>query len=417
MKRPRRRGLILILLVAAAVGCAAGGATTVAGAAGDVRLLASELERIHPNPYHEVSREDFRRQVDELAACAESLERDELVVGLMRLMGLLGERDGHSGIYTLHAHPRPLRLYPLRVYWFSDGLTLVDGDGLAGERGSKLVAIERVPIDDVVAKVRPLITRDNEWSRRERIPYYLVCAEVLHGLGIGTGGKATFTFESVRGRRDVELEPVSAGQYADRFPFFWQPPAPPAGAPTPLWVRHRSKPQAVATMQRGRFVYVAYNSTYDSADLAARLVRLARKPSFRRVILDLRQNGGGNNSKYAPLLNALTNRFVVRRSRPVVLTGRTTFSAAGNFVADIERFTRARLVGEPPGGSPNQWGDFAPVVLPNVGLEVMVATTYVQSGRPDDVRAAIEPHVRVELSTADWLAGRDPALASALSIR
>ena len=37
-----------------------------------------------------------------------------------------------------------------------------------------------------------------------------------------------------------------------------------------------------------------------------------------------------------------------------MLTGRTTFSAAGNFVAEVERFTRARLIGEPPGGSPNQ---------------------------------------------------------------
>jgi hypothetical protein len=416
VKRPRRRGLILILLVAAAVGCAAGdAASTVPGAASDVRLLASELERIHPNPYHQISRAEFGRQVDELAARADSLDRDELVVGLMRLLGLLGERDGHSGIYTLHEHPRPLHLFALRVYWFSDGLALVDGDGLDGERGSKLVAIEHVPIEDVVARVAPLVTRDNEWSRRERIPYYLVCAEVLHGLGIGTGGRATFTFESARGRRDVELQPVSAAQYAGRFPFFWQPPAPPAGAPTPLWVRHRSRAQAVATVQRGRFVYVAYNSTFDSVELAARVVRLARKPAFRRVILDLRQNGGGNNSKYAALLNALTNRYVVRRSRPVVLTGRTTFSAAGNFVADIERFTRARLVGEPPGGSPNQWGDFAPVLLPNVGLEALVASTYV--GRPDDVRAAIEPHVRVELSTADWLAGRDPAFATALRVR
>jgi hypothetical protein len=58
----------------------------------------------------------------------------------------------------------------------------------------------------------------------------------------------------------------------------------------------------------------------------------------------------------------------VRRSRPVVLTGRTTFSAAGNFVAEVERFTRARLIGEPPGGSANQWADFAPVTLPDVGL-------------------------------------------------
>ena len=74
--------------------------------ASDVRLLADELERIHPNPYHAVSQDEFRRQVDELAARADGLERDELIVGLMRLMGLLGERDGHSGLYTLHTHGR-----------------------------------------------------------------------------------------------------------------------------------------------------------------------------------------------------------------------------------------------------------------------------------------------------------------------
>ena len=106
------------------------------GAASDVRLLADELERIHPNPYHAVSREEFRRQVDELAARADGLDRDELIVGLMRLMGLLGERDGHSGIYTLHSHPRPMHLYPVRVYWFADGLAAVGGGTFLRARSS-----------------------------------------------------------------------------------------------------------------------------------------------------------------------------------------------------------------------------------------------------------------------------------------
>jgi hypothetical protein len=105
---------------------------------------------------------------------------------------------------------------------------------------------------------------------------------------------------------------------------------------------------------------------------------------------------------------------VNRRSRPVLLTGRTTFSAAGNFAAEVERSTRARLIGEPPGGSPNQWGDSASFVLPNVGLEVAVATQYVERGRDGDTRASLEPHLRVELSSADWLAGHDPVLAAAL---
>ena len=182
------------------------GGAGVPGVASDVRLLADELERIHPNPYHAVSREEFRRQVDELAARADGLDRDELIVGLMQLMGLLGERDGHSGIYTLHSHPRPMHLYPVRVYWFADGLAAVGGRNVPP--GAKLVAVGGVPIDDVVARVRPLITRDNEWSFRERVPYYLVCAEVLHGLGIAR----TFTFETPQGgatSRRRRLRPTS----------------------------------------------------------------------------------------------------------------------------------------------------------------------------------------------------------------
>ena len=148
--------------------------------------------------------------------------------------------------------------------------------------------------------------------------------------------------------------------------------------------------------------------------LTASDVRLARKKAFRRLVVDVRQNGGGNNQKYRPLLDAIKSTVVNRRTRPVLLTGRTTFSAAGNFAADLERFTRARIIGEPPGGSPSQWGDFAPVALPHVGLEALVATQYVQSGQPGDTRATLEPAVRVDASSTDWLAGRDPALAAAL---
>ena len=411
MSRRPRRGLMLVLLVAAAVGCAAGNAQeSVSGAEADVRLFAVELERIHPNPYHATPKAEYSRRVDELAARAGSLGRDQLVVELMRLLALLGERDGHSGIYTLHAHPRPLHLYPLRTYWFSDGLTVVGGD----EPGAKLVAIEGVPIDEVVARVRPLITRDNEWSFRERVPYYVVCAEVLRGLGIADGERATFTLESGTGRRDVELAAIDAGSYTARFPYYWQPPASPPGVRDPLWVRYRGTPQAVKTLQKGRFVYVAYTQTGDAWDLAERIKRLARKPAFRRLIVDVRQNGGGDNSRYFALLDALASKVVNRRSRPVLLTGRTTFSAAGNFAADVEESTPARLIGEPPGGSPSQWGDFAPFVLPNVGLEVLLATQYVERGRDGDTRAALEPHVRVEVSSADWLAGRDPVLQAAL---
>ena len=63
--------------------------------------MVVELEQRHPNPYRAVSREEFNRAADELARRAPALTRDQQVVGVMRLLAMLGERDGHSGIHPL----------------------------------------------------------------------------------------------------------------------------------------------------------------------------------------------------------------------------------------------------------------------------------------------------------------------------
>jgi len=98
-----------------------------------------------------------------------------------------------------------------------------------------------------------------------------------------------------------------------------------------------------------------------------------------------------------------------------VLLGRTTFSAAGNFVADVDLRTSAKLVGEPSGGAPNQWGDNELIELPRVGLTVRVAKSYWVYGRgPRDRRVAVVPDIRVTMTAADFFAGRDPVLARAL---
>jgi len=95
--------------------------------------------------------------------------------------------------------------------------------------------------------------------------------------------------------------------------------------------------------------------------------------------------------------------------------GRTTFSAAGNFVADVDLRTKAKLVGEPSGGAPNQWGDSELVELPRAGLTVRVANSFWVYGRgPKDPRVAVQPDVPVALPAADFFAGRDPVLARAL---
>ena len=404
------RALAVVLLAAACAACSSAAAepTAISPLQRELTGLVVRMERVHPDLYHSVTRERLRAEVAALAQRAPSLSRPELVVGLMRVVGLLGERDGHSGLYPLDPHhPRTLHAYPLKLYSFPDGLYVID----AADRalvGARLATIEGVPADEVVTRVRPLMTRDNESTIQMRLPGFVVGEEVLAGLGIGDGGPARFAFADGRA---VTLSPLTAAAYVSRFRFEWQVSRP--SGRQPLWLQRQDVPQWLRTIDRGRAVYLGYHhvtgGAYTTAD---RLVRLARRPQVRRVVVDVRMNGGGDNTTYGPLVEALRRPAIGRKA--VVLTGRVTFSAAANFVAEVEGRTRARLIGEPTGGAPNQWGDNTVIELPVAGLALRLANQYVVVTDEKDVRVTIPPDVRVELTAADFFAGRDPVLARAL---
>jgi hypothetical protein len=402
---------IVVLLALALAGAGS------AGTADDVRTLVAELERLHPDPYHAVSRADFQREADDLAARAPGLGREQLVVETMRLVALLGEREGHSGLFpTYGGHRDPLHAFPWRLWRFPEGYYVIQ----AADRslvGSRIVAVAGTPIDAVEAKLRPLVTRDNESSLAFGLPFYLVSAEALRGLGI-TSSPETATFTIVTGRgalREVTLRSMTVPEYQRALPFGSFIPAP-QGMPRrrqPLYQRLSRERYGITPLQRGRAVYVAYNQTTYPGLIPRRLARLARKPKVRRVVVDLRLNGGGDNTSYGPLLAALRSRVVNRPGKLVVLTSRVTFSAAGNFAADIDHSTRARFVGEPTGGSPNNYGDSQEIRLPSLGVSVFTPTQWVEAV-PGDARLAVEPDLAVPLTAADYFAGRDRILAAAL---
>ena len=388
-------------------------------AAADVRMLASEMERIHPNLFHSVSQAEFRRAVDDLVGRLPGLERDQLLVEVLRIVAMTGERDGHMGLFPLMNHARPLHLAPIRVWAFPEGMFVVASPEQPGLVGSRLVAIEGKPVDEVAELVRPLVTRDNESSLILRLPEFMITGEILHGLGIASSAADVgLTLERANGERvDVRLPTLAGPAYWDLIQHVWAPPPPP-GVATPLWLRNGHKSQWFAKLQRGRVVYAAYSHTMEpTGRFATALLKRARAPKVRRVVVDVRLNGGGDNTTYYPLLNVLRSRVVGKPGRLVLLTGRVTFSAAGNFVGEVEATTKARIVGEAAGGSPHNYGDAVDVVLPALGWTVHVPPQYVEVLGRDDQRVAIEPDVPVQIGAADHFAGRDPVLARAISLR
>ena len=416
------RRLVLAALVFATA-CSGSNAATVerAAAADDVDALVAHVRAVHPDPWHDVSEQSFTAAAEQLKGRLPSLDSDATLVELMRLVALLGARDGHSGIFPLDSsHRRTLHLYPLRLYAFDDGVRVVAEVGASrGLAGSRVLAIGGRPVAEVADVLRPLVPADNDRSREARLWHWAVVAEVLHGAGVtGDARAATFRLE-LRDGTVVErsLAPVQAPRYTAAFGD-WFHAMVPQGLPRrqrPAFLARRNEPDWTALLARGRVAYAAYNVTLgSSADVAGQLRRLARRRAVRGIVVDIRHNPGGENRAYEELLGALV--ALGRRERIVVLTSRTTFSAAANFLSDLEARVPVRIVGERSGGSPNLVGDPSGLVLETTGWNVNVGTVWWRKSRAgaNDPRLAFEPHVTVPVRWEPLAAGRDTALDAAV---
>jgi hypothetical protein len=148
------------------------------------------------------------------------------------------------------------------------------------------------------------------------------------------------------------------------------------------------------------------------AGFVARLFAHVDSVGCRRLLLDLRGNGGGDNYLNQPLVHALIQRPALDRTgRLFVLIDRGTFSAAVSLVSDLQRETHALFVGEPTGAAPNSPGDPGRVRLPASGIGLRISTVFWAGSDPRDPREFIAPDLPAMPSWADWLARRDPALA------
>ena len=173
--KPLARLLLIAALSLVAVGpSGASPSATVPGAASDVRVLAEQLEAIHPDLFASVPRARFRSAVERAAGRADELSENELLVELMRLAALPGIGNGHTGIFPGDPqHRHGVHFYPLRLYAFGGGTYVVDEKGDDGLVGARVTAIGGMPYAEVAKRVRPLVPHDNASHLQGLLPHYV----------------------------------------------------------------------------------------------------------------------------------------------------------------------------------------------------------------------------------------------------
>jgi hypothetical protein len=378
----------------------------------DLDQLLSALDDVHPNAWHSISREDFVEALDAYEAALPELTPDEAVVELMRVVALLSRdgRDGHQ-----FAVPQPgaeASALPLTVYEFEDGVTITAAaaphEGLVG---GMIRAIDGTPIEDVLAAIEPLVPRDGPATVPAFRPIFLPRTEVLRGLGFIGDGAVELTIEHDGLERDERIEPIAFDAYQAFLGSRAMHQLPASDRS-----RYLTDPEPLTIEELGDGVlYIRYrNVVAPSVDDARDLVEGG---SVRRLVLDLRQNPGGDNTTYGPLFELVRDFAEAHPGELRVLIDRVTFSAASNLSTEIEGRTDAVFIGEPMGGGLNFWDDvnFVRLDALPVPMQVGVSTRYWEFAAPDDPRLTIEPDIAIPASAEHFLAGGDPVLEAALS--
>ena len=213
--------------------------------------------------------------------------------------------------------------------------------------------------------------------------------------------------------REVVLDPV-----AMRFPEMQSFVRANAGSkrPAPISFKQNDVPFWFEYFPETSLVYFQFNAVHDKPEetlerFCGRLFAFINDKRVQHLIIDMRNNSGGNNTLTRPLIHGLIrNDLVNRLGHLFVLIGRTTFSAAMNCAVEIERNTNAVFVGEPTGSSPNFVGETTILALPCSGLRVSCSSLYWQSSTATDRRAWIAPSIYAEPSIAAFRDNRDPGL-------
>jgi hypothetical protein len=395
----------------------------------DLAFLAAEMPTLHANLFHTMPRDSFEVRIERLRNAVRVMAHHEIPVAIAELVADV--RDGHTrltlpvdpaaGLFSGHSStPDPkiedLKFHhlPIRLYLHSDGL-FVRRVGRVHARavGGRVLRIGGMSAEEAMRVVRPVVQRDNETQIRNLLPDFLVVPEVLAARGVTMDpAAASFEIEAPGGRRmTLNLPAVPLGAAVD-----WVDARDAAKAPAPRYLRDPERNYWFEYLAGERIVYLQYNEVYDEGDetleaFADRLFGFIDSSPVEALVVDIRGNPGGNNSRSRPLLLGLIRGAKLREpGRLFVITGRGTFSAAMMFAVDLEKYTPAIFVGEETGASPNGYGDSRKLTLPHSGLTVRMSTLEWQYSDPRDGRDAIAPHVPAPLSSSDYAANRDPAL-------
>ena len=367
-------------------------------------LYEKVLAGFHPDAFANTPESEFLALKAEIEGRLETETDTEFLLDLMRLTALVG--DSHTSVSL--GGLADFRGYPFSLVrrgesWYLSAAAPEDEDLLCQE----VTLLAGKPVEEVIEAYGTLFASDNPVHLRRQFRQACNVADIYEYLGLVEAGEPLAV--TLKGGKALSLAPVGMEEMnkleivriSDKIK--GQPETAAADA------YYFAKPLTEDAY------YIQYNTCQEAEDLpmedfAALVAKDLKAGDYSRVLLDLRNNGGGSDGVIWPLLERL--RLAMDGGCELVgLIGEGTFSSALINAVEIQEMGGV-LAGEPAGGSVCHFGAVKTFQLPNSKVRGQVSSKYIDLNTLLDAAAgrgveALEPDVLVYQTLEDTLNGKD----------
>lgn len=384
----------------------------------DIDYLKQNLSEKHSNVYHTIEKQDFEKKFSNLKKDVPTLKDYEIRLNMAKIVASIG--DAHT---SLNLDFKDGRGYPFGVLWLGRDLKVLAIDKEYKEIiGYNLIAINNMPIKEVIAKINTLISHENDqWLKVINVKYVLM-PEVLTFLNIIKDDKAEFAFSDDKGnvrklnlspKTSTELNIVYARDLTTKKPLNMQQDNSTLYSNL-YWYKY---------IPEDKIMYFQYNQCIDRdiarsmgfkdweqypefSKFSDELIKALNVKEVEKFIIDLRNNTGGSSKLMSDFAGKLYDvKKLKEQGKVFVITGKKTFSSGVMACLTIKNSTKALFFGESTGGNVNGYGEVTDITLPNSKIQISCSTKYF--GLSPEYKEGFTPDVTIEQSFNNYISGID----------
>ncbi|MGL5439852.1 MAG: hypothetical protein ACRDA4_05615 [Filifactoraceae bacterium] len=323
----------------------------------DIIYLDENLRGKHPDLFMYVPEKDWEKQISQIKRDVDNLSDQDIALRIAQIISSI--QDAHTYVmYSDLLTPiekggqdvNEVVSFPIFLKYFNDGMRVIETDSEYKEvLGYKLISINDIEAKEIVEKVSSLTSSENPQSKKDNGRMYMHIYEYLKFLNIVDSEEAKYTFEDheknkvtlnikAKKYKECELEqleskPMKTSQM-------------PEGENNLYWFKY---------FEEDEMLFFKYNKCmeFDYYSVEKKLIEEINSTNPNKLVIDLRNNIGGDRRQGESLVNKLRNSTDLKSEDIIVLSGQRTLSAAAILTWKLQTELGATVVGEGPGGNVN----------------------------------------------------------------